>query len=464
MPVTDGLRLIEELRKRNCDALPVILSGYQDFDYAKRAVRLDVVDYLLKPLHPETLTTLLQELREKVENRKKKRQQDVLESIIRNRVDATLSARDIEQLFSSYRGYACLYICAGASCTYATSSPFPAAERWSRMDLGAEIPKHLIDDERCWIVDVDSPNERLIAIGSATGQVSRAFDLASHIHHSLDRRVSPLSTVADFFQGNPMEMSPFIQGMRGVLNRASVFGKSTFLRRDDAAAVAHAASHPLAPYDEKVLRVLIHNRLKSQLKLEVKKILDACEAQHCTHYMLERELRRLCALLYDFGRETSAPEERIASLLIEAADYADVFDGFCRLIDEVFSQAPHGEASDDSIGETMKRIDRHLLSHFMRPLSLESVARLFGMTQSYLSSMYKRIMGMTPLKRITELRMNKAKELLSIQPRIAIKEISDAVGYDDPYYFSRVFRTFVGRSPSQYREVTHRPGDRTVPR
>ena len=165
MPVTDGLRLIEELRKRNCDALPVILSGYQDFDYAKRAVRLDVVDYLLKPLHPETLATLLQELREKVENRKKKRQQDVLESIIRNRVDATLSARDIEQLFSSYRGYACLYICAGASCTYATSSPFPAAERWSRMDLGAEIPKHLIDDERCWIVSVDPPNERLIAIG-----------------------------------------------------------------------------------------------------------------------------------------------------------------------------------------------------------------------------------------------------------------------------------------------------------
>ena len=261
-----------------------------------------------------------------------------------------------------------------------------------------------------------------------------------------------------------MEMSPFIQGMRGVLIRASVFGKSTFLRRDDAAAGAHAASHPLAPYDEKVLRVLIHNRLKSQLKLELKKILDACEAQRCTHYMLERELWRLCALLYDFGRETSAPEERIASLLIEAADYVDVFQGFCRLIDEVFSQAPYGEASDDSIGETMKRIDRHLLSHFMRPLSLESVARLFGMTQPYLSSMYKRIMGMTPLKRITELRMKKAKELLSIQPCIAIKEISDAVGYDDPYYFSRVFRTFVGRSPSQYREDTHRPGDRTVPR
>jgi len=245
------------------------------------------------------------------------------------------------------------------------------------MDLGAEIPKHLGDDERCWIVGVDPPNERLIAIGVTTGQVSRAFDLASRIHHALDRRVSPLSTVADFFQGNLMEISPFIQGMRGVLIRASVFGKSTFLRRDDAAAVAHAASHPLPPYDEKVLQVLIHNRLKSQLKLEVKKILDACEAQRCTHYMLGRELRRLCALLYDFGRETSAPEERIASLLIEAADYADVFDGFCRLIDEVFSQAPHGEASDDSVGETMKRIDQHLLSHFTRPLSLESVARLF---------------------------------------------------------------------------------------
>jgi len=61
MPVLDGLELIEELRRAKEEVLPVILSGYQDFEYAKRALQIGVEDYLLKPINAKALGKLLDE-------------------------------------------------------------------------------------------------------------------------------------------------------------------------------------------------------------------------------------------------------------------------------------------------------------------------------------------------------------------------------------------------------------------
>ena len=60
MPVVDGLQLIETLRQEDNDVPVVILSGYKEFEYAKRAVTLDVVDYLVKPINPIEFKSFLE--------------------------------------------------------------------------------------------------------------------------------------------------------------------------------------------------------------------------------------------------------------------------------------------------------------------------------------------------------------------------------------------------------------------
>ena len=51
MPVMDGLQMLQELRNENNDTSAVILSGYEDFEYARSAMKLGVSDYILKPLN-----------------------------------------------------------------------------------------------------------------------------------------------------------------------------------------------------------------------------------------------------------------------------------------------------------------------------------------------------------------------------------------------------------------------------
>ncbi|MBD2861282.1 response regulator transcription factor [Paenibacillus oceani] len=66
MPVMDGLELIEALKHRKGTAEIVVLSGYDDFGYAQRALRAGVFDYLLKPVKPQLLVALLQRLSDKL--------------------------------------------------------------------------------------------------------------------------------------------------------------------------------------------------------------------------------------------------------------------------------------------------------------------------------------------------------------------------------------------------------------
>ena len=67
MPEMDGLEMIEALQERGVNAHCVILSGYSEFEYAKKAIRYGVDDYLLKPLAPEDILGLLAKIQDKVE-------------------------------------------------------------------------------------------------------------------------------------------------------------------------------------------------------------------------------------------------------------------------------------------------------------------------------------------------------------------------------------------------------------
>ena len=64
MPLLNGLDLIQEIRNRSLNVPIVILSGYNDFSYAKKALKLGVFDYLLKPIDPEELSNTLGKLKQ----------------------------------------------------------------------------------------------------------------------------------------------------------------------------------------------------------------------------------------------------------------------------------------------------------------------------------------------------------------------------------------------------------------
>ncbi|WP_163580543.1 response regulator [Gracilibacillus saliphilus] len=97
----------------------------------------------------------------------------------------------------------------------------------------------------------------------------------------------------------------------------------------------------------------------------------------------------------------------------------------------------------------VERAKKFIHENYHKSFSLEDVSKYTDLSTNYLSNLFHEETGETFSDYLTEIRIQKAKELLQ-QNEATLKEISFLVGYRDPNYFSRVFKKNVGRSPKQY--------------
>lgn len=97
---------------------------------------------------------------------------------------------------------------------------------------------------------------------------------------------------------------------------------------------------------------------------------------------------------------------------------------------------------EDSVG--------YMLQHLNMPLQVATLAARVGLSKSHFTVLFKRYVGGTPMDYFIRLRLRQACRLLE-DTRMSVKEIAYTLGYDDPFYFSRIFKSFNQIAPSKYR-------------
>jgi AraC-like DNA-binding protein len=95
---------------------------------------------------------------------------------------------------------------------------------------------------------------------------------------------------------------------------------------------------------------------------------------------------------------------------------------------------------------------RYLTRNFSQSHTLEALARQAGLSVPHYVTMFKKQTGTSPMRYLTRVRLRHACALLD-QTQEQVAEIARKVGIEDPFYFSRVFRTHIGRSPRAYRQL-----------
>ncbi|MEK3882551.1 AraC family transcriptional regulator [Paenibacillus sp. PL2-23] len=95
-----------------------------------------------------------------------------------------------------------------------------------------------------------------------------------------------------------------------------------------------------------------------------------------------------------------------------------------------------------------KTID-YMVNHYDKSITLDDLADMAGLSPSHFSRLFKKYAGSTPLHYLTQLRMDRAKELLTLSD-YRMKAIAQSIGYADELYFSRMFKKMVGTSPKEY--------------
>ncbi len=84
------------------------------------------------------------------------------------------------------------------------------------------------------------------------------------------------------------------------------------------------------------------------------------------------------------------------------------------------------------------------------PLSAQKICTIFGISQTYLSKLFRKYSTESFNRHLATLRIEKAKEIMEDKPDLFIKDIAVMVGFSDQFYFSRIFHSITGMSPAEY--------------
>lgn len=476
MPVMDGLALLNICKKQYPDIELFVLSGYDEFHFVREAMKCGARDYLLKPVVRKELKELLVKIAADLAQRKeewerhRQLQTDLDDSLQRLREHFWLQAvrssgeRD-SRILNEARRLGLEGLLAGQAMLQFVTVEIRDARHASDSDRSDELlllAAHLLSRE-------------LLEMKGTEGQVFRDPG-----HHSL------LHLVLHIDDFGPKETERWLRNeyqaqLDHILKLHSVIGigepvsgpgelrkgflssrwkwmelmpvnkdyESTELavHREEGFELSHSAERQLSTALEEGEMGVFHHHISSMFKMKGPMSLRDISMRNL----------RLLLFIDQFTRKNGFQLDEIQQMLsglpdsiwnIDSPEAAEVFfTRIARLVIE--SLQKHAMSNKHGL---IEQIESYLLEHYAsEDVSLSQLAERFHINSTYLSELFKKQTGQNYSEYLKELRISKAKELLS-DPLLRISDIADLVGFMNPNYFSQVFKKTTGLSPNDYRQ------------
>lgn len=457
MPEIDGIGLIETFTKRNINTKFIVLSGYQDFNYAKRAMECKVNHYILKPIEEEILEQKVEEIYEEwIEGKKKE--------------------NDFKQQCRLSKEQVMKHIAIGHesmdSFLYSTSG-YDELNRWYDLKLPWQSYTILLLD---------------------TVESKMNFQDKNMLMQYLNER-------------EKQQICFEIDGLIGVLMKNRHFernlGSLELLREQTAKLVKQeviiAVGITVEALDEvrksyAYARYLLDNRfLYCNMPILCEGSISRSDTEQSALYQedLEKQLyqavctgqqNRINLLLEDMRNHMENCKwnsERIKAFYLHV--YVSVMTLLIKnehglleqellnpkIFENFYNQSNlfklHGFIKYQLMAissdleklkpqDTLNKVIDYIEHHYREDLTIEELGSLFHYSCNYLGKQLKRVTGKPFNLIVDELRINEAKKLLE-NPEIKIYEVSKLIGFHDPDYFAVKFKKLSGFSPKEYRKM-----------
>lgn len=463
MPFMDGLALSHIVKSEYPGMKIIIISGYDDFEYARQAISEGVDEYLLKPITRRSLQKALSEIHEKIEAEQEQKnyvrkfqsemqqyEQYALRSFFERVFEGKLSAQELyeeagrQELDINASGYNLMLFGVQEDesreelLRYFLRFPECLVFRWNMntygvllmgdMDsLGERTNTHLSyikkvceqSKDQDWYVAAGIPVERF-------SQLSECYKRVNHIYAyrylTPEKHVLTEELTAD--AGAASEGSSFGGLDANKVDPEIIRG---FLNNGQRTEVDEFVGSYMQGLGEAVASRLFRDYLLLNIQFTAQAFVEriGCKQKEFLETVGADRIHEMVT-----GPETM--EDYVRLLLMEAL----------RLRDE--KQQTQGKKV---LGNALDYIEEN---YMQTTLNLNEVAQAIGMSPNYFSGLFSQEMKMTFVEYVTNKRMDQAKQLLRESDQSSA-QIAAAVGYKDAHYFSFVFKKTVGVSPREWR-------------
>ncbi|MDO4297186.1 MAG: helix-turn-helix domain-containing protein [Lachnospiraceae bacterium] len=437
MPMIDGLDFIERVKKQDSDTKTrfVIISGYDDFAYMKRAIRLGVVNYIKKTILQQEFNEMIREVYQQLETDRTKAGQeektdvwlwsDFLESGIKDVFCGTcLLVRKQQAVRETGIFLKTLKKRTGIPSHDVFTEDGGMADQksdWQAVAFGNEVPDILLLFRENQIMN----GKEICQIGE-----SENFREASQIIYFSGKYQNPEELIArfeDMLNLRFYHVDERVMRLREMENQKLSISYSAF-----SAALENARENKYKDCISSVLnRVFADVRYAHLLKQVYQSMVMVMANKYMKYGLpLPAQIRQE---LFPFA--VSAYKTR-KDLMKGLVDYAAELNQKMLLI----------SSRCDLVDRTVQYMERN----YREEISLKNLADEFFVVPTYLARRFKEKKNCTVMQYLEDIRLRKSKELLETSD-YSILEIAQMVGYNDQNYFARSFRKVYGVSPREYR-------------
>lgn len=473
MPFMDGIELSRLIRKEFPDIEIIILSGYEEFEYAKEGIKLGVAQYLTKPITGEELIKEVNQVAARIESRKQEddlRQQFVKEmeenvrndrrSLFANLVSGRYGATDMLNMAGD------LEIDLSAMWYSVTllwmKSKNHTVEEYSKSSVSiSDKLDELLSDGDCLLFDrnldgkafiftADTKEELLAKQNRVLIMVEEVLKEYDHIRYfgGIGTPVNRLSNLHISYEsaGYALAHRYFVSGNKFLKDEEAKQETPSenvdFSVKDiDAKSVdSNNLSKFLKTGGRDEIPFFISDFLKSVGENAIKSNLFRQYITMNTYFAVSNFVNELAS---SDGKEIPVVEAQDFAGEQATKDYLNKILNAAIAKRESVAISRYSEIVEDAV----KYIEANYSND---ELSLNILASHVNVSPNHLSAIFSQQTGQTFIKYLTEYRMEKAKELLKCTGKRS-SEISEEVGYKDPHYFSYMFKKSVGMTPTQYR-------------
>ncbi|WP_240416032.1 response regulator transcription factor [Paenibacillus periandrae] len=392
----DGLSMIKQLKSIESRAKFIVLSGYSEFELAKRAILLGIHAYLLKPVEEEELEDALRRCVESIEQEKMiQHQLDIaghLQTNLRELVLFQLLDPDNENKDQIHR---------------------------------------LVDDAE---LELPGPVYTVLLINTEAQELSKRTKLAEYCWKNFNSYVVPYSNNQSVVLLNhplPTERQEIKAAAELLLQFLKEIGfpEARISNRLDRAVAQQTIDNIIQHWTEYSLNSSTH-AIKS--------------------YMISILLNSLQTLTYD-ERHHDEWYSQVIILLSESNFHRSIEE--CKrwlnnMVGKIIDLKSRTLSSQKK--DIIDEVKAYIHNNYQSAFTLASLSEQFFINPFYLSRLFKKRTGDSYLNYITRVRMEEAQRLL-LTTDFRIYEIAEKVGYDTTKYFSKIFEKWVGLKPSDYR-------------
>ena len=478
MPFMDGLQLTRELGAKFPEAKVIILTGYDDFDYAQQAIKLQAVDYILKPVTSSELGKILLKLREELDAKRSKERdyeklkREMTESmpILRERFLERLmtSAMPIRQRDEGLRYYriewAGPYLAELAIDVddYEWELPATATDQQLIRFAVFNVSQELIERREGTAVFRDRENRVFALLSGEDPQElqERALAIAEEAHQAITA-ILPVRLSVGIGYSCRHEQDDVLFAHRTALSALEyhfVIGDNAIIRLSDIERRRKPEEVPVVAWENELVTKLKTGTLE-EMDEAVNRLFAGIRESLLPLEICQMYLQRIVLTIMHAFCEMTSEDRRMSEPVysqVQQMAFLESLDETQQWMLELFrSLVTHvrGMREDQSLQSVNKALEFVRRNLKDPELSLISVCKHISMSPSYFSALFKKNTGRTLIEHVTSERMERAKELLA-NTSMKSYEVAHEVGYGDPHYFSGVFKKHCGDTPTDYRLKT----------